>query len=132
MEHPLKADRDGVVQEVLVAAGTQVKIRQLLVAPGIRKREEGEIMLSLKEKRIFITGARSWHQEKIALRCAREGANLVLAAKSSDLTPSCGTIHSVAAEVNAVGAGTSHTAGRSGETSRSPRPCTRQPLTLAV
>ena len=42
MEHPLKADRDGVVQEVLVAAGTQVKIRQLLVALESESEEEGK------------------------------------------------------------------------------------------
>lgn len=61
-------------------------------------------MLSLKGKTIFITGASRGIGREIALRCAREGANLVLAAKSSEPHPKLpGTIHSVAAEVNAVG-----------------------------
>ena len=31
MEHPVKADRDGVVSQVLAGAGDQVKRNQLLV-----------------------------------------------------------------------------------------------------
>ena len=60
--------------------------------------------MSLKGKTIFITGASRGIGREIALRCARDGANVVLAAKTVDPHPKlAGTIRSVAAEVEAAG-----------------------------
>jgi len=61
-------------------------------------------MSSLKNKTIFITGASRGIGREIALRCAKDGANVVIAAKSDTPHPKLpGTIHSVAAEVEAAG-----------------------------
>ena len=61
-------------------------------------------MASSQGKTIFITGASRGIGREIALRCARDGANLVLAAKTAEPHPRLeGTIHSVAAEVEAAG-----------------------------
>ena len=60
--------------------------------------------MSLKGKTVFITGASRGIGREIALRCARDGANVVLAAKTADPHPRLpGTIHSVAHEVAAAG-----------------------------
>ncbi|GLT11935.1 SDR family oxidoreductase [Sulfitobacter porphyrae] len=60
---------------------------------------------SLKGRTIFITGASRGIGREIALRAARDGANVVIAAKSSEPNPKLpGTIHSVAQEVEAAGA----------------------------
>jgi citronellol/citronellal dehydrogenase len=65
---------------------------------------EKKPMRSLQGKTIFITGASRGIGRAIALRCAREGANIVIAAKSAEPHPKLeGTIHSVAAEVEAAG-----------------------------
>ena len=59
---------------------------------------------SLKNKTIFITGSSRGIGRSMALRCARAGANVVIAAKSDTPHPKLpGTIHSVAAEVEAAG-----------------------------
>ena len=42
-------------------------------------------MKGLKDKVVFITGASRGIGREIALRCAREGAKIVIAAKTSDL-----------------------------------------------
>ena len=61
-------------------------------------------MGSLKDKTLFITGASRGIGLAIALRAARDGANIVIAAKSSVPNPKLpGTIHSAAAEVEAAG-----------------------------
>jgi citronellol/citronellal dehydrogenase len=61
-------------------------------------------MRTLKGKTIFITGASRGIGRAIALRCARDGANLAIAAKTAQPHPKLqGTIHSVAAEVEAAG-----------------------------
>jgi citronellol/citronellal dehydrogenase len=61
-------------------------------------------MRTLKNKTIFITGASRGIGRAIALRCARDGANVVIAAKTAQPHPRLeGTIHSVAAEVEALG-----------------------------
>ncbi len=58
----------------------------------------------LNGKTIFITGASRGIGRSIALACAREGANIVIAAKSDQPHPKLpGTIHSVAEEVEAAG-----------------------------
>ena len=60
--------------------------------------------MTLKDKTIFITGASRGIGREIALRCARDGANLALAAKTVSPHPKlAGTIHSVASEVEAAG-----------------------------
>jgi citronellol/citronellal dehydrogenase len=58
----------------------------------------------LKNKTIFITGASRGIGSEIALRCASDGANIIVTARTVGahaVLP--GTIHSVAAEVEATG-----------------------------
>ena len=60
--------------------------------------------MSLEGKTLFITGASRGIGLAIALRAARDGANVVIAAKTSDPNPKLpGTIHSAAAEIEAAG-----------------------------
>jgi citronellol/citronellal dehydrogenase len=60
--------------------------------------------MSFKGKTAFITGASRGIGEAIALRLAREGANVVVVAKSIKEDPRLGgTIHSVAQKVNDAG-----------------------------
>ncbi|NUS39241.1 MAG: NAD(P)-dependent oxidoreductase [Lysobacter sp.] len=60
--------------------------------------------MTLSGKTLFITGASRGIGRAIALRAARDGANVAIAAKSSVANPRLpGTIHSVAAEVEAAG-----------------------------
>jgi len=60
--------------------------------------------MTLKDKVIFITGASRGIGREIALRCAREGAKVVVAAKTATPHPTLsGTIHTVAAEVEKAG-----------------------------
>lgn len=60
--------------------------------------------MSLSGKTLFITGASRGIGREIALKAAAQGANIVIAAKSADPHPKLpGTIHSVAAEVEAAG-----------------------------
>ena len=61
-------------------------------------------MAALQGKTIFITGASRGIGRAIALRCAREGANIVVTAKTAEPHPRLpGTIHAVAQEVEAAG-----------------------------
>jgi citronellol/citronellal dehydrogenase len=61
-------------------------------------------MTDLKGKTLFITGASRGIGLAIAKRAARDGANIVIAAKTSDPNPKLpGTIHSAAAEIEAAG-----------------------------
>ena len=61
-------------------------------------------MSTLSGKTLFITGASRGIGRAIALRAARDGANIAIASKSSVPNPKLsGTIHSVAAEVQAAG-----------------------------
>lgn len=61
-------------------------------------------MATLAGKTLFITGASRGIGRSIALAAAREGANVVIAAKSDVPNPKLpGTIHSVAEEVRAAG-----------------------------
>jgi citronellol/citronellal dehydrogenase len=60
--------------------------------------------MSLKGKTLFITGASRGIGLAIALKAARDGANVAIAAKTDAPHPRLpGTIHSAAAEVEAVG-----------------------------
>lgn len=59
---------------------------------------------TLKEKVIFITGASRGIGREIALRCARDGAKIVVAAKTTEKHPKLeGTIYSVAEEIEKSG-----------------------------
>lgn len=61
-------------------------------------------MSKLKDKVIFITGASRGIGREIAIRCAQDGAKIVIAAKTDQPHPTLeGTIHTVAAEVEAAG-----------------------------
>lgn len=61
-------------------------------------------MPSLKNKTIIVTGSSRGIGREIALKCAAEGANLVIAAKTTEPHPKLpGTIHSVAEEVEKAG-----------------------------
>ena len=60
--------------------------------------------MSLEGKRIFITGGSRGIGLAIALRAARDGASIAIAAKTSDPNPKLpGTIHTAAAEIEAAG-----------------------------
>lgn len=61
-------------------------------------------MTSLANKTLFITGASRGIGLAIARRAARDGANIVIAAKSAVANPKLpGTIHTAAAEIEALG-----------------------------
>ena len=61
-------------------------------------------MASLKDKTLFITGASRGIGLAIALRAARDGANVAIAAKTETPHPRLsGTIHTAAAEIEAAG-----------------------------
>ena len=61
-------------------------------------------MSTLEGKTLFITGASRGIGREIALRAARDGARVVVAAKTAEPHPKlAGTIHSVAAEIEAAG-----------------------------
>jgi len=61
-------------------------------------------MNTLKNQTIFITGASRGIGRAIALKCAADGANIVIAAKTSEPNPKLpGTIHTVAEEVKEAG-----------------------------
>ena len=60
--------------------------------------------MSLKGKTLFITGASRGIGLAIALRAARDGANIAIAAKTDTPHPKLpGTIHTAAEEINAAG-----------------------------
>jgi citronellol/citronellal dehydrogenase len=60
--------------------------------------------MSLKGKTLFITGASRGIGHAIALRAARDGANIAIAAKTTEPHPRlAGTIHSAAADIERAG-----------------------------
>jgi citronellol/citronellal dehydrogenase len=61
-------------------------------------------MATLKDKTLFVTGASRGIGKAIALRAARDGANVVVAAKTAEPHPRlAGTIHSAAEEIEQAG-----------------------------
>src|SRR5215217_8854080 len=61
--------------------------------------------MELKNKTALITGGSRGIGKAIALRMAREGANIAIAAKTTEPHPKLeGTIYSAAAEIEALGA----------------------------
>ena len=61
-------------------------------------------MADLKGKTLFVTGASRGIGREIALRAARDGANVAIGAKTAEPHPKLsGTIHTVAAEIEAAG-----------------------------
>src|SRR5690242_5993018 len=61
-------------------------------------------MATLQGKTLFITGGSRGIGREIALRAARDGANIAIASKTADPHPKLpGTIHTVAAEIQAAG-----------------------------
>ena len=61
-------------------------------------------MSTLEGKTVFITGASRGIGREIALRAARDGARVVVGAKTAEPHPKlAGTIHTVAAEIEAAG-----------------------------
>ena len=60
-------------------------------------------MGTLKGKTLFITGGSRGIGLAIALRAARDGANVAIAAKTADANPKLpGTVYSAAAEIEAA------------------------------
>jgi citronellol/citronellal dehydrogenase len=60
--------------------------------------------MSLRDKTLFVTGASRGIGLAIALRAARDGANVIVAAKTADPHPKLpGTIHTAAAQIEAAG-----------------------------
>jgi citronellol/citronellal dehydrogenase len=61
-------------------------------------------MTTLRDKTLFITGASRGIGKAIALRAARDGARIVVAAKTAEPDPRLpGTIHTAAADIEAAG-----------------------------
>ena len=61
-------------------------------------------MADLKGKTLFITGASRGIGKAIALRAARDGANVAVAAKTAEAHPKLpGTVFSAVAEIEAAG-----------------------------
>src|SRR5438552_10254513 len=79
------------------------KVPRLLGQPGVSLRKKKQ-MADLKGKTIFITGASRGIGKAIGLRAARDGANIVIAAKTTEPHPKLpGTIFTAAAEMEAAG-----------------------------
>lgn len=73
-------------------------------AYGFRLQKDIENMTSLKNKTILITGSSRGIGQAMAMRFAKEGANIVVTGKTDQPHPSLpGTIHTVAKEVEALG-----------------------------
>jgi citronellol/citronellal dehydrogenase len=75
-----------------------------MAAPPGRPSPPREHDVTLSGKTLFITGASRGIGLAIAVRAARDGANVVVAAKTGESNPKLpGTIHTAAAEIEAAG-----------------------------
>jgi citronellol/citronellal dehydrogenase len=71
---------------------------------GMLRKRESTMTGTLAGKTLFITGASRGIGLAIATRCAADGANIVVAAKTAEPHPKLpGTIHSAAADIEAAG-----------------------------
>jgi NAD(P)-dependent dehydrogenase (short-subunit alcohol dehydrogenase family) len=98
LQHQINADINGTVKSVNVSVGSQVKVTSFAGHHRSRRRrlnsnithhslslqERTLPMSSLKNRTIFITGASRGIGREIALRCARDGANIIVAAKTAE------------------------------------------------
>jgi citronellol/citronellal dehydrogenase len=79
-------------------------LRSRSAQPARRGADQEDRMGSLSGKTLFITGASRGIGKAIALRAARDGANVVIAAKSNVPNPKLpGTIQGAAEEIEAAG-----------------------------
>jgi len=77
---------------------------RLYVRTRLPASQEGSHVSTLQGKTLFITGASRGIGKAIALRAARDGANIVIAAKTAEPHPTLpGTIHTAAREVEEAG-----------------------------
>jgi citronellol/citronellal dehydrogenase len=71
-------------------------------------------MSTLRGKTLFVSGASRGIGKAIALRAARDGANIVIAAKTAEPHPKlAGTIHTAAEEIEKAGGRASSAASTS-------------------
>src|SRR5678815_2746303 len=77
---------------------------QAIITPTRSSFVIGTLSMSLKGKTLFITGASRGIGHAIGLRAARDGANVAIAAKTTDPHPKLpGTIHTAAEDMNKAG-----------------------------
>src|SRR5260370_40639615 len=75
-----------------------------MVRVVLHRNITSEPQMSLKGKTLFITGASRGIGLAVALRAARDGAQVAIAAKTETPHPKLpGTIHTAAAEIEAAG-----------------------------
>jgi citronellol/citronellal dehydrogenase len=71
---------------------------------GLERDEDGERQMSLKGKTLFVSGASRGIGLAIALRAARDGANVAVAAKTAEPHPKLpGTIYTAAEDIEKAG-----------------------------
>ena len=82
-------------------------------------------MTDLRGKTLFITGASRGIGLAVALRAARDGANIAIAAKTAEPHPKlAGTIHTAAAEIRDAGGQALPLVVDAARKKPSPTPCT--------
>src|SRR5262249_43746590 len=85
-------------------SSANVYIRQRRRRPSKHSLHASVTLMSLKGKTLFITGASRGIGLAIALRAARDGANIAIAAKTETAHPKLeGTIHSAAEVIEQAG-----------------------------
>jgi citronellol/citronellal dehydrogenase len=110
-DHELAPDEPGVatIGVQVLSRPVPLPARARLAPPTSTTRTRDPVLWSgsmrLKDRVVFITGASRGIGRSVALACAREGADVVIAAKTevADNPRLPGTIHDVAREVEALG-----------------------------
>jgi citronellol/citronellal dehydrogenase len=88
----------------VAAYGSSLNHFEIRRFPVEDRHMTAESPMSLKGKTLFITGASRGIGLAVALRAARDGANIAIAAKTETPHPKLpGTIHTAAAEIEAAG-----------------------------